>query len=374
MLKVVKVRLYPNKSQQQLLKQHFGASRYVYNQLLDAKIKAYECNDKLSAYDLKKRLVPMKKAEGGEWLKQCDSTCLTESVLNIDVAYKKFFNGAGFPKFKSKHHSRQSYKTMNPKIKNKKVYLPKIGEIKSKIHREIEGTIKSGTISFEANQYHISLLFDDNQEFIKPKGNGKSIGIDVGVKLFATLSNGEMIKPLNLDKEINQMKKAQKRLSRRKKGSNNRTKAKVKLQKAHLKISNKRKDFLHKISNKITNENQVIVIEDLKVKNMTKSAVGTVEEPKKSSGKRGLNRVITQQSWSMFFTMLEYKAIRKGGEVIKINPKFTSQKCSYCGHVSKNNRKSQSQFKCEKCNFTQNADLNASINIVHAVGTTVKAS
>ncbi len=183
-----------------------------------------------------------------------------------------------------------------------------------------------------------------------------------------------MIKPLNLDKEINQMKKAQKRLSRKKKGSNNRTKAKVKLQKAHLNISNKRKDFLHKISNKITNENQVIVIEDLKVKNMTKSAVGTVEEPKKSSGKRGLNRVITQQSWSMFFTMLEYKAIRKGGEVIKINPKFTSQKCSYCGHVSKNNRKSQSKFKCEKCNFTQNADLNASINIVHAVGTTVKAS
>ena len=176
-----------------------------------------------------------------------------------------------------------------------------------------------------------------------------------------------------LDKEIDQMKKAQKSLSRKQKGSKNRQKAKVKLSKAHLKISNKRKDFLHQISNKITNENQVIVIEDLKIKNMTKSATGTITEPKKSSGKQGLNRVITQQSWGMFFTFLNYKAIKKGGEVIKVNPKYTSQKCSCCGHVSKENRKTQSKFKCVKCGFTLNADVNASINIVGA-GYALKAS
>jgi len=202
----------------------------------------------------------------------------------------------------------------------------------------------------------------------------KCIGIDVGVALFATMSSGKMIRPLKLDREIKKMKKAQKSLSRKKKGSKNRTKAKQKLQKAHLKISNKRKDFLHKLSNEITSENQTIVIEKLKIKNMTKSATGTVEEPKKSSGKRGLNRVITQQSWGIFFEMLKYKAEKKGGEVIEIDPKFTSQKCSCCGHIAKDNRKSQSKFQCIQCNFKLNADLNASLNILNSVGHMEKAS
>ena len=179
-----------------------------------------------------------------------------------------------------------------------------------------------------------------------------------------------MIKPLKLDRVIKKMKKSQKSLSRKKKGSNNRTKAKKKLQKAHLKIANKRKDFLHKLSNEITSENQTIVIEKLKIKNMTKSATGTVEEPKKSSGKRGLNRAITQQSWGLFFEMLKYKAEKKGGEVIEVDPKFTSQKCSCCGYISKENRKSQSRFRCIKCNFR----LNASLNILNTVGHMERAS
>jgi putative transposase len=114
--------------------------------------------------------------------------------------------------------------------------------------------------------------------------------------------------------------------------------------------------------------------EKLKIKNMTKSATGTVEEPKKSSGKRGLNRAITQQSWGLFFEMLKYKAEKKGGEVIEVDPKFTSQKCSCCGHISKENRKSQSKFRCVKCNFRLNADLNASLNILNTVGHMEKAS
>ena len=170
------------------------------------------------------------------------------------------------------------------------------------------------------------------------------------------------------------MKKTQKSLLRKKKNSNNRTKAKQKLQKTHLKIANKRKDFLHKLSNKITSENQTIVIEKLKIKNMTKSATGTVKEPKKSSGKRGLNRLITQQSWGLFFEKLKYKAEQKGGEVIEVDPKFTSQKCSCCGHISKENRKTQSKFRCVKCNFKLNADLNASLNILNTVGHMEKAS
>jgi len=304
-----------------------------------------------------------------------DSTALQQSIKNMDRAYQGFFKlKRGYPKFKSRDHSRYSYQTTTAKIKDKKLFLAKIGLIEIRGFREFDGELKTVTVSKEANQYHASLLFDDGEEFKKPKHNGKKVGIDVGVALFATLSNGKMIKPLKLDRFIKKMKKAQKSLSRKKKNSNNRTKAKQKLQKAHLKIANKRKDFLHKLSNEITSENQTIVIEKLKIKNMTKSATGTLKEPKKSSGKRGLNRVITQQSWGLFFKMLKYKAERKGGEVIEVNPQFTSQKCSCCGHISKENRKSQSKFKCVKCNFKLNADLNASLNILNTVGHMEKAS
>ena len=374
MLNIVKVRLYPNDEQKNILLKTFGSTRFVYNQMLSKKINAYkEDETSISTFDLIKELPIMKKGDF-EWLKEVDSTSLQQSIKNMDKAYKGFFNGGGFPKFKSRHHSRQSYQTTTAKLKEDKLYLAKIGLIEMRGFRKFDGRLKTVTVSFEANQYHASLLFDDGKEFKKPKHNGKKVGIDVGVALFATLSNGKMIKPLKLDRVIKKMKKVQKSLSRKKKGSNNRTKAKEKLQKAHLKIANKRKDFLHKLSNEITSENQTIVIEKLKIKNMTKSATGTVEEPKKSSGKRGLNRAITQQSWGLFFEMLKYKAEKKGGEVIEVDPKFTSQKCSCCGYISKENRKSQSKFRCVKCNFRLNADLNASLNILNTVGHMEKAS
>ena len=347
MLNIVKVRLYPNKEQKTILHKTFGSVRFVYNTMLDKKIKAYE-KDKisLSSFTLIKELPLMKKSDF-EWLKEVDSTSLQQSIKNMDKAYQGFFKlKRGYPKFKSRHHSRHSYQTTTAKLKEEKLYLAKIGLIEMRGFRKFGGKLKTVSVSFEANQYHASLLFDDGKNFIKPKPNGKSIGIDVGVALFATLSNGKIFKPLKLGRAIKRMKKAQKSLSRKKKGSNNRTKAKYNLQKKHLKISNKRKDFLHKLSNEITSENQTIVIEKLKIKNMTKSATGTIKEPKKSSGKRGLNRVITQQSWGLFFEMLKYKAEKKGGEVIEVDPKFTSQKCSCCGHISKENRESQSQFQC----------------------------
>jgi len=375
MLKVVKVRLYPNKEQKQLIDKTFGSCRLVYNLLLDAKIKAYECGDKISAYELKKRLVPMKKSVDGVFLKEIDSTALQNSVLKIDIAYKNFFRrvkqggAVGFPKFKSKHNSYQSYQTSTASIKDKKLYLPKIGEIKTKFHRgEIIGKVKTVTVSCEANQYFASINYEDNLAEIKGLNNGKAIGIDVGINVFAYTSENEIINPEkehNLTKVIEKMKKSQKSLSRKKKGSKNRLKAKSKLAKAHLKIKNKRKDFLHKVSNKLS-ENQTIVVEDLKIKNMSK----------KENTKNGLNRLILQQSWGKFFELLEYKLKRNSGELIKVNPKYTSQKCSKCGYISKENRVTQAQFICTRCSFSANADYNASINILNlnTVGTIVKAS
>ena len=363
MLRVVKVRLYPTDEQQNILAQTFGSVRFVYNYMLDKSINTYQATKKsLSAFTLNKELPIMKKGEF-PWLKNVDSTSLQQTILNMEKAYKGFFNGGGFPKFKAKHDSYQSYQTTTAKMKGDKLFLTKVGLVTIKGMRDFEGKLKTVTVSLVAGQYHASLLFDDGKEFVKPQHNGKVVGLDIGVKILATLSNGDMHQPLELDKELEDIKKAQRSLSRKKKGSKNRAKAKRRLQRKHLKVVNKRKDFNHKLSNDITNENQVIVIEDLKIKNMTKSAKGTIEEPKQSSGKTGLNRVITQQSWGEFFSMLKYKAILKGGEVIKVDPKYTSQECSCCGHISKSNRKSQSSFKCVKCGHTMNADLNASINI-----------
>lgn len=384
MLRVVKVRLYPNKEQQTLIHKTFGSCRFVYNKMLDSKIKAHKNDIKISTYELKKTLVPMKKEENTKFLSEVDSTALQNSVLNLDMSYKNFFRRvklgekSGFPKFKSKHNSQQSYQTSTAKIKNAKLYLPIIGEVKTKFHRgDIKGKIKTVTVSYEANQYFASINYEDALIESNKVNNGKHIAIDVGVKVFAYTSENEIINPNkehSLENDIKKMIKAQKVLSRRKKGSKNRLKAKEKLAKKHLKIKNKRDDFLHKISNRLS-ENQTIKVENLKIKSMSKQTKGTIENPNmRASAKRGLNRSILQQSWGRFFIFLEYKLKRNGGELIRINPKNTSLTCSNCGHISKENRKTQAKFICTSCNISLNADYNASLNILNAVGTTVKAS
>ncbi len=202
----------------------------------------------------------------------------------MDRAYQNFFrrvkNGdkSGFPKFKSRHNSRQSYQSSTSSIKENKLYLPKIGLIKTKFHREIIGAIKTVTISLEANQYFASINYENNLQQSYGTNNGKSIGIDVGVKVFAYTSDNEAIKHVILKLEIANVIKAQKVLSRRKKGSANRVKAKVTLAKKHLKLKNKRNDFLHKITKKLS-ENQTIAVENLKMKNMSKRAKGSIENP-----------------------------------------------------------------------------------------------
>jgi putative transposase len=380
MLQVVKVRLYPNEAQKQLLSQHFGSCRFIYNRMLSMKIKDYSDGIKTTAYDLKKLLPVMKKSEEFSWLKEIDSTALQNSILNMDKAYQNFFRRvksgekSGFPQFKSRHNPRQSYQSSTATIKESKLYLPKIGLIKTKFHRKVVGVVKTVTISLEANQYFASINYENGLEQSYGVNNGKSIGIDVGVKVFAYTSENEAIEHINLNLEITNVIKAQKVLSRRKKGSANRAKAKAKLAKKHLKLKNKRNDFLHKIT-KTLSENQTVAVENLKIKNMSKQAKGSIENPNmRARAKRGLNRSILQQSWGKFFELLEYKLDRNGGKLIRVDPKFTSQKCSCCGHTEKENRLKQAQFICKNCGNALNADYNASINILNAVGTTVKAS
>jgi len=366
-MKAVKVRLYPNAKQQQIIASQIGAVRYVYNRTLALRINAYKkFGLKVGKFDLIKHITKLKNRDNISWLKEADSQALQQSVANMDNAYKHFFKGGGYPKFKSKHHSRQSFQyPQRVKIENNKVYLPKVGWVKCKgLRDDIAGKIKTVTVSYEAYQYHASILFDTGD--IKPKinTNNKVIGLDVGVSLMIADSDGNKIKPLDLVRELSKLRIKAQQLSRKKKGSKNRAKAKAKIAKQNLHIANMRKDFLHKLSKQYS-ENQTVVVEDLKIKNMTKATKGTVEKPSKNAkAKRGLNRSITQQSWGMFFELLEYKLKANGGELIKVNPKFTSQTCNKCGHISKENRQSQSKFVCTSCGHTANADINASKNIL----------
>ena len=365
MLKAQKVRLYPNK--EQIISSQIGGARYVYNRALALRKYAYtKFGIKVGKFALINHITKLKKRNKSSWLKEIDSQALQQSIANMDKAYQHFFKGGGYPKFKSRHHSRQSYQyPQRVKIEGNKVFLPKVGWVKCKgLRKEFVGKIKTVTVSHEAYQYHASILVDIEEKEIEISHNCKSVGIDVGVSLVVADSNGNKVKPLDLVRELSKLRTKAQQLSRKKKGSINHAKAKAKLAKQNLRIGNMRKDFLHKLS-KSYSENQTVVVEDLKIKNMTKSTKGTVEKPSKNTkAKRGLNRAITQQSWGLFFELLEYKLNERGGQLIKVDPKYTSQTCNECGHVSKENRKSQDKFVCTACGHTANADINASKNIL----------
>jgi len=367
-LKAVKVRLYPNREQKQLIASQIGGARYVYNRALALRKYAYQkFGIKVGKFALINHITKLKKREKTSWLKEIDSQAIQQSIANMDKAYQHFFKGGGYPKFKSRHHSRQSYQyPQRVKIDGNKVFLPKVGWVKCKgLRKEFVGKIKTVTVSYEAYQYHASILIE-MENTLKPCNNpSKAIGVDVGVALVVADSDGNKVKPLELMRELKKLRTRAQQLSRKQKGSNNRTKAKVKLAKINLKIANKRRDFLHKLSLQYAENQGIVVVEDLKIKNMTKSAKGTKEAPgKQVKQKAGLNRSITQQSWGMFFEFLEYKLKERRGQLIKVDPKFTSQTCPECGHISKNNRKNQSKFVCESCGYCENADVVGAKNIL----------
>lgn len=307
MLKAYKYRVYPNQEQQQYFAKTFGCVRFIYNKMLADKIEHYKQTETM----LKNTPAPYKKEF--EWLKEVDSLALANAQLNLEKAYKNFFRdkSVGFPKFKSKKSNHFSYTTNN---QNGTVYMDdgliKIPKLKSKIrikqHRVLDGIIKSCTISkTPSGKYFASLLVETDIQPLSKRHH--KIGVDLGLKSFAITSNGETIEnPKHLRKSEKRLAKLQKDLSREKKGSNNRYKARLKLAKLHEKISSQRQDFLHKVSSKMISENQVIVLEDLRVKNMMQN--------------HKLAKAISEVSWSMFRNMLAYKAAWYGRDII-IAPK-----------------------------------------------------
>ncbi len=353
MMKAFKYRIYPNKDQQEYFAKTFGSTRFIYNRMLNDKIEYY----KLTEQTLKN--TPAQYKSEFPWLKEVDSLALANAQLNLERAYRNFFRdkSMGFPKFKSKKNNHQSYTTNNQKgtvsIEEGYIKLPKLkSPVKIKQHQLFEGLIKSCTISkTPSGKYFASVLVSCEIEKM-PKLQTK-VGIDVGIKTFAVLSNNVVIEnPKHLRKSEKRLAKLQKDLSRKVKGSKNRGKARLKVARLHERISNQRLDFLHKKSFEIIRDNQVIVLEDLKVKNMVAN--------------HKLAKAISEVSWGMFREMIEYKALWYGREVVIAPSNYaSSQLCSDCGNKSNQTKDlSCRTYVCPECGLEIDRDYNASLNLL----------
>jgi putative transposase len=358
MLKAYKYRIYPDKYQKELIKVHFGACRFVYNWALEQKIKTYEQSNKsISRFDLQRILVHEVKPVN-IWLKKTNSQALLASLVNVESAFTKFFREkTGFPNFKSRKNPVQSFQLpqhYNVDFDSDIIRLPKIGEIKAVLHRRFEGEMKTATISKSSTgKYFISILVDDGKELPDKQeiSESSTIGIDVGIKDFAILSNGEKVEnPKYLKNSLKRVKCLQKRISKKIKGSNNRNKARQQLSKIHEKISNQRNNFQHQLSSKLISENQAIALETLNVKGMVRNHC--------------LAQSISDAGWSSFLTKLEYKAECLGKTILRIGRFEPSSKlCNVCGYHNSNLTLKDREWTCPDCKTLHDRDINAAINI-----------
>ena len=357
-----KYRLYPTPEQTELFAKTFGCVRYVWNTLLDWRSKEYTLNaNKINYTKTASKLVEIKRDI--EWLNEVSSVALQQTLRNQDAAFSNFFaKRAKYPTFK-KRRNKQSFKlALNAfAIKDGKVYIAKNKEpLNIKFHRPLKGEITSLTISKDcANRYFISFCSDVDIEPLPALNN--IIGIDLGLKDFAITSDGEKYNPTKSFLRYQKLlKKVQRRLAKKVKGSKNRNKARVKVAKVHNKIADSRKDFLHKLSTKLIRENQTIAIEDLNVKGMIKN--------------HKLAKHIQNASWSEFVRQLKYKAMWYGRTIVQISPWFPSSKlCSDCGFKVEKMPLNIRKWTCNNCNETHDRDVNAAINLNTAGLAEIKA-
>ena len=360
MLKAFKYRIYPNKEQSILLNKHFGCVRYIYNQGLQTKVALYEkTGESISCNKLTTgMLIELKSDPSKEWLHEVYSQCLQMALRNLDNAFTKFFREKkGFPKFKSKHKSVQSCQfPQNVKIdfEKNKIKFPKIGGLKVKLSRKFKGNIKTTTISkTSTNKYYVSVLVDNGKELPKKVKVKKetTIGIDLGIKDFCILSNGEKVQnPKYLKNNLDRIKVLQRRASKKKKGSQNRMKANRRLALKHEYVRNVRMDFLHKLSSRLIRDNQTICLEDLNIEGMLKN--------------HKLAQSISDVSWSQFVDFLKYKSDWYGKNIVQIGRfEASSKTCSVCGWIKKDLTLKDREWKCEKCGTEHDRDLNAAVNI-----------
>jgi len=357
MLKAYKYRIFPTTAQKEQLAKAFGCARFVYNLGLETKMSAWTSAKKyINIFDLSAQMKELKDTEC-PWLKDCPSQALQMSMRNLDNAYTNFFNrGAGFPKFKSKHSKQSIQLPQGTRISedNKQIFIPKLKFVGIDLHQEFKGDIKTVTVSRTVtNKYFVSILVDNKQEPPKKKSitEQTAVGVDLGIKDFAIVSDGKKFENKDFFKlAMQKLRVAQRSLARKQKGSNHYKKQKLVVALLHEKIRNQRQDYLHKISSYLVNNYDTICLEDLAVKNMVKN--------------HNLARAISDMGWGEFRTMLEYKAERQGKNISVIGRFEPSSKmCSGCGKINKKLKLSDRDWSCSDCNAKHDRDVNAAINI-----------
>ncbi len=348
-----------------------GACRFVFNRALALQNENHEAGKKYIPYTkMASWLVEWKNATETQWLKDSPSQSLQQSLKDLERAYKNFFqNRAAFPRFKKRGQNDAFRYPQGVKLdqENSRIFLPKLGWMRYRNSRQVTGVVKNVTVSQSCGKWYISIQTE--REVSAPVHPSASmVGLDAGVAKLATLSDGTVFEPVNsFQKNQKKLARLQRQLSRKVKFSNNWQKQKRKIQRLHFRIANIRRDYLHKVTTIISKNHAMIVIEDLKVKNMAKSAAGTVSQPGRNVWtKSGLNRSILDQGWYEMRRQLEYKQLWHGGQVLAVPPAYTSQRCACCGHTAKENRLSQSKFRCQVCGYTANADVNGARNILAA--------
>lgn len=348
-----------------------GACRFVFNRALARQNENHEAGNKYIPYGkMASWLVEWKNATETQWLKDSASQPLQQSLKDLERAYKNFFQKrAAFPRFKKRGQNDAFRYPQGVKLaqENCRIFLPKLGWMRYRNSRQVTGVVKNVTVSQSCGKWYISIQ-TESEVSTPVHPSASMVGLDAGVAKLATLSDGTVFEPVNsFQKNQKKLARLQRQLSRKVKFSNNWQKQKRKIQRLHSCIANIRRDYLHKVTTTVSKNHVMIVIEDLKVSNMSKSAAGTVSQPGRNvRAKSGLNRSILDQGWYEMRRQLEYKQLWRGGQVLAVPPAYTSQRCACCGHTAKENRLSQSQFRCQVCGYTANADVNGARNILAA--------
>jgi putative transposase len=372
-LQAYRFELKLNSAQQRHCAEFAGIKRYIYNKALALQQSNYAAGKKYLSYaSTAKYLTPWRGDPLTPWLKNAPFHTQQQALKDLDRAYSNFFKGvSGFPKPKKKG-VHESFRYPDPKQiefdqDNSRIHLPKLGWIRYRNSRNVLGELRNVTISQSGGKWLIAI--QTRREVNQPIPLGTNVvGIDLGINNFAALSSGTLIAPLaNFKNHEQRLKKYQRRMSHKVKFSNNWKKEKAKANQIYTDIANARKDFLHKTTTTICKNHALVCIEDLQVSNLSKSSKGTIENPGKNvKAKSGLNKAILDQGWREFRRQLEYKIAWNGGMVIAVPAQYTSQTCPnvLCGHIGKENRKTQAQFKCVSCGYENHADLVGAINIL----------
>jgi putative transposase len=371
-LQAFKYELQPTGEQQHNMRRYAGACRFVFNKALALQKDNHEAGNTFIGYvAMARNLTAWRNGAETPWLKDAPVHPLQHALKDLEKAYKNFFaRRTAFPRFKKKGQG-DSFRYPDPKqIKldqaNGRIFLPKLGWLRYRNSREALGEVRNATVSQSGGKWFVSIQTQREVEPATPRGG--MVGIDMGIARFVTLSDGSFLAPLNsFKRNESALRSAQRAMSRKTRFSHNWKKAKARIQKIHARIGNTRRDYLHKATTTISQNHAIVCIEDLQVRNMSRSAAGTSESPGRNvRAKSGLNKAILDQGWAEFRRQLDYKLAWNGGHLIAVPPRNTSRTCPACGDVSEENRQTQALFCCAECGFEENADLVGAINVLRA--------